>query len=121
MAAEALGSERVTGVAMPSVHSSPISLQDAQALAESLGIRLEVIEIGGVVDAFEEALAPLFAGRAPDVTEENLQARARGTLLMAVSNKFGCSCWPPATSRRSRSATARSTATWSAASPPCAT
>ncbi len=89
VAAEALGSERVTGVAMPSVLSSPISLEDAQALAESLGIRLEVIEIGGVVDGFEEALAPLFAGRAPDVTEENLQARARGTLLMAVSNKFG--------------------------------
>jgi len=89
IAVEALGSERVMGVAMPSMHSSRISLEDAQALAESLGIRLEVIEIASVVEGFEDALAPVFAGRPADVTEENIQARARGTLLMAVSNKLG--------------------------------
>ncbi|MDX6647702.1 MAG: hypothetical protein QOK40_3429, partial [Miltoncostaeaceae bacterium] len=89
LAADALGSERVVGVAMPSPHSSPHSLADAQALAESLAIRLEAIPIAPVVGAFEEALADLFAGLPRDITEENLQARVRGTLLMALSNKFG--------------------------------
>jgi NAD+ synthase (glutamine-hydrolysing) len=89
LAADALGSERVVGVAMPSPHSSPESLADAQALAESLGIRLETIAIAPVVGAFEDAVADLFAGLPGDITEENLQARVRGTLLMALSNKFG--------------------------------
>jgi NAD+ synthase (glutamine-hydrolysing) len=89
VAVDALGSDRVVGVAMPSGHSSASSLADAEALAESLGIRLETLPIAGVTAAFEDALAELFAGREPDITEENLQARARGTLLMAVSNKLG--------------------------------
>jgi NAD+ synthase (glutamine-hydrolysing) len=89
LAADALGPVRVTGVALPSAHSSPVSLAGAQALAGSLGIGLIAVAIGGVVDAFEAALAEPLAGRAPDITEENLQARARGTLLMALSNKLG--------------------------------
>jgi NAD+ synthase (glutamine-hydrolysing) len=89
VAADALGPQRVTGVAMPSSHSSPESLTGAQALAESLAIRLVELPIVPVTAAFEEVLAEAFAGREPDVTEENLQARARGTLLMALSNKLG--------------------------------
>jgi NAD+ synthase (glutamine-hydrolysing) len=89
LAADALGSERVTGVALPSSHSSPESLAGAQALAESLAIRLLELPIVPVVEAFEEVLAEPFAGRPRDIAEENLQARARGTLLMALSNKLG--------------------------------
>jgi NAD+ synthase (glutamine-hydrolysing) len=89
IAADALGPERVTGVAMPSSHSLPASLAGAQELAESLAIRLLELPIAAVTAAFEEVLAEQFAGREPDVTEENLQARARGTLLMALSNKLG--------------------------------
>ncbi len=89
LAADALGPDRVTGVALPSAHSSPVSLAGAEALAASLGIGLITVPIGAVVDAFEAALAGPLAGRPPDITEENLQARARGTLLMAISNKLG--------------------------------
>lgn len=89
LAADALGPDRVTGVALPSTHSSPDSLRGAEALAEALGIRLLTLPIAGVVDAFEETLADAFTGLAADITEENLQARARGTLLMALSNKLG--------------------------------
>jgi NAD+ synthase (glutamine-hydrolysing) len=89
IAADALGPGRVMGVALPSVHSSSESLEGAQQLAESLGIRFAVIPIAGIVAAFEEALAEEFAGLDPDVAEENLQARARGTVLMALSNKLG--------------------------------
>ena len=89
LAADALGPERVTGVALPSRYSSPDSLAGAQALAESLAIGLMELPIAPVVAAFEETLAEPFAGREPDITEENLQARARGTLLMALSNKLG--------------------------------
>ncbi len=89
LAVDALGPGRVMGVTMPSVFSSPMSASDAGQLAEALGIRFAEVPIAAVVDAFEDALAPLFAGRGRDVTEENLQARVRGTLLMAVSNKLG--------------------------------
>jgi NAD+ synthase (glutamine-hydrolysing) len=89
LAADALGPGRVTGVALPSQHSSAESLAGAQELAEALGIRMLEVPIAGAVEAFEDALAEAFAGRPPDITEENLQARARGTLLMALSNKLG--------------------------------
>ncbi len=89
LAADALGPDAVTGVALPSAHSSSESLEGAQQLAEALGIRLLSVPIAGVVGAFEDALAEAFAGRPADITEENLQARARGTLLMALSNKLG--------------------------------
>lgn len=89
LAAEALGSGRVLGVAMPSVHSAPESLDGARALAEALGIELLTIPIAGVVDGFEAALAGTVGPGAPGVTFENLQARARGTLLMALSNARG--------------------------------
>jgi NAD+ synthase (glutamine-hydrolysing) len=89
LAADALGPERVTGVAMPSSHSSPESLAGAQELAESLAVRLLELPIAPVTAAFDDVLAEEFAGREPDITEENLQARARGTLLMALSNKLG--------------------------------
>jgi NAD+ synthase (glutamine-hydrolysing) len=74
---------------MPSRFSSPESLADAEALAERLGIDLRVLPIDDAVIALEETLAESFAGRERDITEENLQARVRGTLLMALSNKFG--------------------------------
>jgi NAD+ synthase (glutamine-hydrolysing) len=84
-----LGAERVHGVSMPSRYSSEGTRGDAQRLAESLGIDFREIAIEPVVEAFAGALAASFEGRAPDLAEENLQARIRGTLLMALSNKLG--------------------------------
>jgi len=89
IATGALGPERVHAVSMPSRYSSAGTQTDARRLAESLGIDFREIAIEPVVEAFTSALAPSFAGREPDLTEENLQARIRGTLLMALSNKFG--------------------------------
>jgi NAD+ synthase (glutamine-hydrolysing) len=89
LAVEALGPERVHGVSMPSRYSSEGTRGDAQRLAESLDIDFRELAIEPVVEAFTAALAPSFEGRAADLTEENLQARVRGTLLMALSNKFG--------------------------------
>ena len=89
IAVDALGAGRVRGVAMPSVFTESRSTTDAQLLADLLGIRMDVIEIAPVVDAFEAQLADVFEGRPRDVAEENLQARIRGTLLMAISNKHG--------------------------------
>ena len=89
LAVDALGAENVTGLSLPSRYSSEGSVADARALADALGIRLEVVPIEPVFAAARGALAPLFAGRPEDVTEENLQARIRGMLLMAFSNKLG--------------------------------
>jgi NAD+ synthase (glutamine-hydrolysing) len=89
LAAEALGAERVHCVSMPSRYSSEATRADARRLAENLGCHFLEIPIGSIVDAFEAALAEPFAGTEPDLTEENIQARARGVLLMALSNKFG--------------------------------
>ncbi|MGZ4375612.1 MAG: NAD+ synthase [Gaiellaceae bacterium] len=89
LAAEALGPERVHCVSMPSRYSSEETRTDAQRLAESLGCPFREIPIGAIVDAFGGALAGAFEGREPDLAEENIQARARGVLLMALSNKFG--------------------------------
>ena len=89
IAVGALGADRVHGVSMPSRYSSAATQGDAARLAESLGIEFREIPIEPMVAGFGEALAPSFAGREPDLTEENLQARIRGTLLMALSNKFG--------------------------------
>src|SRR6185437_15881250 len=79
----------VIGVGMPSPYSSRGSIDDSRALASNLGIRFETISIDGIFSQFTDALAPAFAGRSPDVTEENIQSRIRGTLLMALSNKLG--------------------------------
>jgi NAD+ synthase (glutamine-hydrolysing) len=87
--ARALGAKNVLGVAMPSRYSSPGSLADAQALAANLGIRFETLPIDGLFQGFLDGLAPAFKGTAPGTAEENLQARVRGTVLMALSNKFG--------------------------------
>src|SRR5437588_2707335 len=89
LAAEALGAERVHCVSMPSRHSSEETRADARNLAENLGAPFLELPIGTIVDAYEATLAELFAGREADLAEENLQARARGVLLMALSNKFG--------------------------------
>jgi NAD+ synthase (glutamine-hydrolysing) len=89
LAVEAVGRENVTGVGMPGPYSSEHSVSDARDLAASLGIRFEVVSISGVYQRFLEELSPLFGGRAPDVTEENLQSRLRGVTLMALSNKTG--------------------------------
>ena len=88
IAVDALGADRVTGVAMPSRFSSDHSVNDARDLAANLGIAFHVVPIGTVHDAYESTLADAFAGLPRDVTEENLQARVRGALLMAFSNKF---------------------------------
>lgn len=88
LAAHALGPDKVMGIALPSRYSSAHALADAQQLARNLGIAYQVIPIGPPHDAFEQALAEAFAGTKPDLTEENIQARCRGTLLMAISNKF---------------------------------
>ena len=89
LAAEALGPERVHCVSMPSRYSSEGTRGDAQRLAENLGCDFREIAIEEIFEAYAGALAPHFEGREPDLTEENLQARIRGTLLMALSNKFG--------------------------------
>lgn len=89
IAAAALGPENVYGVALPSKYSSDHSLSDAEALAEAMGIHCQTISIAKAVAAVEDSLAPSFVGRAEDVTEENIQARSRGLILMALSNKFG--------------------------------
>jgi NAD+ synthase (glutamine-hydrolysing) len=89
LAAEALGPERVHCVSMPSRFSSEGTRSDARRLAESVGSPFLELPIESLVEAYAGLLAPVFADRAPDLTEENLQARIRGTLLMALSNKFG--------------------------------
>jgi NAD+ synthase (glutamine-hydrolysing) len=89
VAAEAFGAENVIGVSLPSSISSQHSRDDARILAANLGIRFETIAIADAVAAAETALGPVFAGRTSDVTEENIQARVRGVLMMALSNKFG--------------------------------
>jgi NAD+ synthase (glutamine-hydrolysing) len=88
IAVDALGSENVIGVGMPGPYSSQGSIDDARELAANLGIRFELIGIKEIHASYLEALRPVFAGMKPDVTEENIQARARGGILMAISNKF---------------------------------
>ncbi len=89
IAADSLGREHVCGVSMPGPYSSVGSVRDAEVLARRLGIEFRVISITSIVDSYLSALKPAFAGRPPDVTEENIQARVRGNILMALSNKFG--------------------------------
>ena len=89
IATEALGAENVIGVGMPSPYSSEGSISDSRQLAANLGIRFETIGISALFAEFTRTLEPLFAGTRPDITEENIQSRTRGVLLMALSNKFG--------------------------------
>jgi NAD+ synthase (glutamine-hydrolysing) len=89
IAVDAIGPENVIGVGMPGPYSSQGSIDDARALAQNLGVRFELLSINAAVEAYRQTLQPVFAGRKEDVTEENIQSRARGTLLMALSNKFG--------------------------------
>ncbi|MCR6657023.1 MAG: NAD(+) synthase [Opitutus sp.] len=89
IAVHALGAENVIGVSLPSAISSQHSRDDARKLAENLGIRFETIAIADAVAATEKSLEPIFAGHTKDVTEENIQARIRGVIMMALSNKFG--------------------------------
>ncbi len=88
IATEALGAENVLGIGMPSPYSSSGSIDDSRQLAANLGIRFEVLGISDLFADFTSVLAPLFEGTKPDTTEENIQPRIRGTLLMALSNKF---------------------------------
>ena len=89
IAADALGKENVRAVMMPSRFTSDASLEDASACAKALGVTLETIEIDPLFEGFKSSLAKVFKGLSEDVTEENLQARIRGMLLMAISNKTG--------------------------------
>ena len=89
MAVDALGADRVHAIMLPSRYTSKDSLEDAALCASALGIRYDTVPISDTVDAFEATLSPLFAGRKADITEENLQSRTRGSILMAISNKFG--------------------------------
>jgi NAD+ synthase (glutamine-hydrolysing) len=89
IAADAVGPENVIGVGMPGPYSSPGSIDDARSLAKNLGIRFELLSINPAYEAYRGILKPVFAGTKEDVTEENIQSRARGMLLMALSNKFG--------------------------------
>lgn len=89
VAVDALGVDRVHCVMMPGPYTAQISLDDAAELAANLGVRLDTVPITQAMTAFDGMLAPLFEGRAPDVTEENIQSRIRGVVLMALSNKFG--------------------------------
>jgi NAD+ synthase/NAD+ synthase (glutamine-hydrolysing) len=89
VATDAVGPENVIGVGMPGPYSSPGSIDDARSLATNLGIRFELLSINPAYEAYRQTLRDVFAGQREDVTEENIQSRARGTLLMALSNKFG--------------------------------
>ncbi len=89
IAADAVGPENVIGVGMPGPYSSPGSIEDARALAENLKIRFELLSINCAYEAYRATLQKVFAGTGEDATEENIQSRARGMLLMALSNKFG--------------------------------
>ena len=89
IAAEAIGKENVIGVGMPGPYSSPGSISDARAVAVNLGIRFEILPITGIFDDYRKVLSDVFQGRPEDTTEENIQSRIRGSLLMALSNKFG--------------------------------
>ncbi|HEX6138391.1 MAG TPA: NAD+ synthase [Casimicrobiaceae bacterium] len=89
VAVDALGADRVRAIMLPSKYSAPISLEDAREMARIVGVRYDEIPIGPMFDAFLASLAGEFAGREPNAAEENIQARIRGTLLMALSNKFG--------------------------------
>jgi NAD+ synthase len=89
LAVDALGADRVHCVMLPYRYTSNESLSDAAGCAEALGVHYEIVPIGAPVEALEASLKPIFKDRPPDVTEENLQSRTRGTVLMAISNKFG--------------------------------
>ena len=89
IAVDALGADKVHCVMLPYRYTSEESLTDARACADALGVRYDIVPIAPAVEGLEAALAGLFSGRERDVTEENLQSRARGTLLMSISNKFG--------------------------------
>jgi len=89
VAADAVGPDNVIGVGMPGPYSSQGSIDDARSLAKNLGIRFELLSINPAYEAYRQTLRDVFAGQKEDVTEENIQSRARGTLLMALSNKFG--------------------------------
>ena len=89
VAVDALGSDRVSVVMMPSRYTADISQIDARDMASRLGVKYDVIPIADLAHGFEKALSPLFSGTTADTTEENIQARSRGVLLMALSNKFG--------------------------------
>jgi len=89
LAAEALGSENIHVLLMPSKFSSDHSIDDAVKLADNLGIKYDIVKIHDIVEAFDSTLGIVFKGSVPDLTEENIQARVRGTLLMGLSNKFG--------------------------------
>jgi NAD+ synthase (glutamine-hydrolysing) len=89
IAADAVGPENVIGIGMPGPYSSQGSIDDARALAKNLGIRFELLSINPAYEAYRSTLKQVFSGQKEDVTEENIQSRARGTTLMALSNKFG--------------------------------
>ena len=89
VAADALGPERVHAIMMPSPYTGRESLEDAEACARAIGVRYDIVDIAPAMEAFRGMLTPLFGNRAEDVTEENIQSRARGVTLMAVSNKLG--------------------------------
>ena len=107
VAVDALGAAHVRGVSMPSRYSSEGSVADARALADNLGIEMDVLPIEGPYQSYLDTLAPLFEGLPQDVTEENLQARIRGVLMMAISNKTGALVLT--TSNKSESATGYTT------------
>jgi NAD+ synthase len=89
MAVDALGTDRVHCIMLPYLYTSKESLADAHGVAEATGVRYDIVPIKEAVEGLEGTLAPLFRGRQRDLTEENLQSRARGTILMSISNKFG--------------------------------
>ncbi|MFH1692478.1 MAG: NAD+ synthase [Candidatus Omnitrophota bacterium] len=89
IASDAIGAENVLGVFMPSVYSSDESFQDARSLADNLGIQFKIVAIQDIFEQYLKTLEGIFENRKPDITEENLQARIRGNIIMALSNKFG--------------------------------
>ena len=117
IAADALGPEKVRAVMLPSPYTSQHSLDDAAECARLLNIRIDTVPITPAMHAIDGALAPLFEAFPADTTEENIQSRARGLLLMAMSNKFGTCFSPPATKAKCRWDTPRCTAICAAVIP----
>ena len=116
IAADALGSDNVVGISMPSRYSSEGSVTDADLLCKNLGIKLMTIPIEKIFKAYLETLSDAFAGTKADITEENSQARIRGNLLMALSNKFGWLVLATGNKSEMAPGSPRCTGTWPAAS-----
>lgn len=116
VAVDALGADKVWAVMMPSPYTARMSLDDSRAMVDALGVRYDEVPIAQAMATYRDLLDPLFAGMAADTTEENIQARIRGNILMALSNKTGALVLTTGNKSEMAVGYCTSTATWRAAS-----